>query len=45
MEAIDLVYTTWEQYRDKEFDWSNFTATQRAIIDWIENEWLEAENG
>lgn len=32
IEAIDLVYDTWQFIREKESDWSKLNATQRLIV-------------
>lgn len=35
---MNLVRFTWENYRQPEYDWSNFTPTQLDLIAWLEEE-------
>lgn len=35
--ALSMVYHTWKAMRDKNTDWSKFSATQMKIIAWLEH--------
>jgi len=42
IEAVDFVYHTWRCKNNKDFKWSNFTATQRELIVQVEG-WLNEQ--
>jgi hypothetical protein len=36
--AIDFLVNTWRNKTNEEYDWSGFSADQRHVITWYENE-------
>ena len=34
--ALGVFAETWKDYRDEEFDWNKFSATQQKTIEWVE---------